>query len=817
MSKIMGQSSRSRTSESNQALRLPEPLSGEWYVSVDRAGRPPAVLWPERGRRIAGGYMWHVGNLRVSLGARRQPGDPAAWVLRVVVTNNGKRSVRVNWIELTLNGLAAASQLAPLRQAGARVFLDAGWLGGSGVRDLGLGEGRTNVLEPAHESHGVSVLVDADRTLALAAGFLSFRDAHVTLTLPCDEGGAWCGLSARSDFINGRHLEPGRTLRSEALWLRCCAGGHEGLGRWADAVVRYQRLPAPRARPSGWNSWYAYRLVISEDLVLANARVIAERFREYGATNVQIDHGWQDRNIVGNWIPNERFPHGLPWLARRLGEMGLTLGLWTAVSHVSEFAPFYKEHPEALLHDSDATLRSGASLRSTSSPGAPLVADQRWFWEPHGRTFTPDPTHPTGLAFYRNAGRVLRKHGAIYVKNDFQGNLMRHDVSTYDRRASLGPPLYLRAMRAFQQGMGAKMIRHGCNAPLNVGAGMWDAAWVHRDIGNPRDDWEQLAAFARELACRYHVNGKFYWCDPDYLQVGEGEPNETRVRMALMALGGGTAFICDRLPELPEEKLRLIGRCLPGYGRAAVPLDLFDRDGYPRIWWLDVKTGWGQWAVVGVFNLDSEPIEVDVPLSRARWRGELYAFEFFTRTLLRPTPLWLSPDATLRSSEAPSLRSTSSSGPPWRPSRRSHHSDRSLRVSVPARDVRVLRIAAMPDYPWIVGDDMHLTQGGVELERVRWDARRMTLSLIAHRAAGERGNLFVHVPPTARLSAAVAVGGADLATYATLRSSEATSLRSTSRTGILKVPLEFTIPRLPVRIEWLGRDSDRHGGRKPSR
>jgi hypothetical protein len=730
----MGQGSHHRPSESNRVTPLPEPLSGEWHVSVDRAGRPPAVLWPERGRRVASGYVWQVGNLRVSLRARREPGDPAAWVLRVTVANNGKRSVRVNWVEITLNGIAAAPELEPLRGASARVFLDSGWLGGSGVRDLNLGEGRANVLEPSHESHGVSVLVDADRTLALAAGFLSFRNANVTLTLPCDEGGAWCGLSARSDFINGRRLEPGRALRSEALWLRRCASGREGLERWADAVVHYSRLPAPRARPSGWNSWYAYRLTITEDLVLANARIIAERFREYGATNVQIDHGWQDRDIVGNWIPNERFPHGLPWLARRLGEMGLTLGLWTAVTQVSEFAPFYKEHPEALLHDAS---------------GAPLVTDQRWYWEPHGRTFAPDPTHPLGLAFYRNAGRRLRKHGAVYVKNDFQGNLMRHDVVTHDRQARLGPPLYLRAMRAFQQGMGAKMIRHGCNAPLNVGAGIWDAAWVHRDIGNPRDDWEQLGEFARELACRLHVNGKFYWCDPDYLQVGQGEPNETRVRMALMVLAGGTAFICDRLPELPEEKLCLIGRCLPGYGRAAVPLDLFDRDRYPRIWWLDVRRGWGRWAVVGVFNLDREPIEVNVPLSRAPGRGDLYAFEFFTRTLLASQPL---------------------------------SRERSLRLSVPPRDVRVVRIAAMPDHPWVIGTDLHLTQGAVELDQVRWDTRSRTLSLTAHRAPGERGNVYVRVPPTYR----AALGAAD-------------------RAGILRVPLEFAVPRLPVRIEFVKR------------
>ena len=723
--------SPSRSISLKPGARMSDPLSGEWSVSLVRAGRP-VVLQPDRADRAAGSWAWRVGALRVALRARRRREDPEAWMLRARIINDGKRPVRVDAIELNLRGMAGAPELAPLRGEGARVFLDSGWLGGSGAREF-------NVAGARHASHGVSVLVDRepgagrDRGMALAAGFLTFRDADVTLTLTCDAAGGWEALSARCDFLNGQGVAPGAGLRSEALWLRRCDSGHEGLERWAEAVIRYNRLPAPRGRPSGWNSWYAYRLTITEDLVLANARIIAQRFREYGATNVQIDHGWQDRNIVGNWVPNQRFPHGLPWLAERLEEMGLTLGLWTAVSQVSEFAPFYREHPEALLRD---------------ATGALAVADERWYWEPHGRTYTPDPTHPLGAAFYRNAGRALRKYGARYVKNDFQGNLMRREVVTHDRGAPLGPPLYLRAMGAFQQGLGREMLRHGCNAPLNVAAGRWDAAWVHRDIGNPRGDWEELAGFARELACRYHVNGKFYWCDPDYLQVGQGEANETRVRMALMALGGGAAFICDRLPELPEEKLRLIGRCLPGYGRAAVPLDLLERDAYPRIWWLDIESSWGRWAVVGVFNLDPDPVEVAVPLTRAA-RGDLYAFEFFTRSLLTPEPL---------------------------------RRDAALRVLVPARDVQVVRIAAMPGHPWVIGTDLHLTQGGVELERVRWDARRRALSGASHRAVGERGNLYLRVPPGYRASS----GPADAQ-------------------GILRVPLEFAASHSPWRVQFVSR------------
>jgi hypothetical protein len=42
---------------------------------------------------------------------------------------------------------------------------------------------------------------------------------------------------------------------------------------------------------------------------------------------------------------------------------------------------------------------------------------------------------------------------------------------------------------------------------------------------------------------------------------------------------------------------------------------------------------------------------------------------------------------------------------------------------------------------------MHLTMGGVELPEVKWDSASGTLSGRARRAEGEKGQLFVRVPP----------------------------------------------------------------------
>ena len=212
-------------------------------------------------------------------------------------------------------------------------------------------------------------------------------------------------------------------------------------------------------------------------------------------------------------------------------------------------------------------------------------------------------------------GEAIRSYGCTYWKNDFQANLTRSDAVLHDRETTYGVPVYLKAVRAFRDGTGPNMAHMACNAALNPIAGLCDSAWTHGDIGNPAGNWQWLRGFWRDFNCRAHVSGKFYWSDPDYLQVGQGTPNENRVRMAFVVFGGGPMFLSDRLPELPDEKIELIKQCLPAYGPTATPLDLLTYKEYPQVVHLPVKTEWGSWHLLGLFNLDERPDKVTVDLS----------------------------------------------------------------------------------------------------------------------------------------------------------------------------------------------------------
>jgi len=576
-----------------------------------------------------------------------------------------------------------------------RVFLDSGSLMGSGSHAL-LGK------DANHVAHGALVVADPDGNTATSCSFASFQTASVTSQITNGADGLPQTLEARCDYPNGFRIAPNGALRSEVLAIGSYGDGREALEAWADTVMAVNDLQPPRFCLSGWNSWYCYRLTITEDLVLANARVIAEKLPGLGLQNMQIDHGWQYRDIVGNWVPNERFPHGLPWLSQQLKQMGFTLGLWTAATQVSEFAPLFQEHPEAMFHNAD---------------GTPKVCADYWFWEPHGKTYFLDPTHPIGEAFYRQVGEAVKSYGCAYWKNDFQANLLNTDAVLHDRETTYGVPVYLKAVRAYREGAGPNVAHMACNAALNPIAGLCDAAWTHGDIGNPAGNWQWLRGFVRDFYSRAHVSGKFYWSDPDYLQVGQGTDNENRVRMAITVFGGGPAFLSDRLPDLPDEKIELIKQCLPAVGPTAAPLDLFTYKEYPQVLHLPVKTAWGSWHLLGLFNLDEQPEKVTVNLGDLGLETgrEYLIFDYFQRKLV----------GRVRGLDGAEVL---------------------LRYPLPATDVAVLRVTPLEAHPFVVGTDLHLAQGAVELQKVRWDDKTLTLSGEATRPPKTAGHVYVHVP-----------------------------------------------------------------------
>src|ERR1043166_9531532 len=201
----------------------------------------------------------------------------------------------------------------------------------------------------------------------LAFGFLTAREARPDLSAKFRVGQGGTQLLAHQPFL-GRKLASGETLELDPVYLSAYTDPFAALEKYGDAAAAFAPSPIRRQPTALWCSWYAHRMAMTEDLVLANAAVAARHFKPLGFDIIQLDHGWRRGDITVDWPPNERFPHGLKWLADKLKPRhGFRLGLWIAPTDVAETSATFKEHSDWLLKDAN---------------GHPLV-NWRWYWKPN--------------------------------------------------------------------------------------------------------------------------------------------------------------------------------------------------------------------------------------------------------------------------------------------------------------------------------------------------------------------------------------------------------------------------------------------------
>lgn len=105
-------------------------------------------------------------------------------------------------------------------------------------------------------------------------------------------------------------------------------------------------------RPSYLNTWEACYFDVNEEKVLA----LADRAVDLGLDMLVLDDGWfagrnDDTTSLGDWVADdEKFPKGIPYLAKEVKKKGLKFGLWFEPEMVNPQSRLYKDHPDWILH-----------------------------------------------------------------------------------------------------------------------------------------------------------------------------------------------------------------------------------------------------------------------------------------------------------------------------------------------------------------------------------------------------------------------------------------------------------------------------------
>lgn len=419
----------------------------------------------------------------------------------------------------------------------------------------------------------VTAIAERGGANALALGFLDAA-AFFGAVLVDARGGRFRRLAAVLDG-DRRPLRPGERLVLPPLWIAAGGDGWSLLEEWAAACGRAMRARIPERTPIGWCSWYYYFTRVRERDVVDNVETLRRLRGRVRCDYVQVDDGYQ--RAIGDWLePNDKFPHGMRWLAQRIRAAGFDAGLWLAPFLARPESQLMRARPEWFVRTASGRLRWGC-WNPTWSLGRPA--------------YVLDTTRADVLDWLRELARtIVHQWGYRILKLDFLYAAALPGVRA-DPDATRAESLR-RGLEAIRDGAGPDAFLLGCGCPLGPAIGVVDGMRIGADVAPFWDNWISRGPnrrrhgvatehALRNILTRAFMHRRLWLNDPDCLMVRAAETrltaDEVRTLASAIALTDGMFVLSDRLEALPPERLEWIERMLPLLGGEARVDDLFER------------------------------------------------------------------------------------------------------------------------------------------------------------------------------------------------------------------------------------------------
>lgn len=578
-----------------------------------------------------------------------------------------------------------------------------------------------------------------DQDKALQIGFVTFQRAKTQVTHGYNPG-EWLQLKAWCDF-DGWEIAPGVTTPTETLIIQVGDNPYKQLERWADYASSLCH-PRPRewaGQPIGWVGWSwvdVFDVELYENVVLRNAKAIRERLAGFGVDYIWVSIGNLKDGQPGAWLDwnTKNFPHGHQYLYEQLNQLNFKWGLWCGAFMMSS------KLQEKVAEFEDALFKK-------PSGEEPMVYLRQWvygldnprenFREP---IYALDPSNPKTLEYLRKVFRTYRKWGIRYYMIDFLSagadtlSNIPH-AKHYDKKLVSGPEVFRKGLESIREACGDDTHLLASSGPTIQAAGFADGVRTGTDFGEGRplipgfnsypatfmigspNYWNGPMRALSNQAATYYTHGRLYINNSgNVLTVDKPLPlGQAQISATIHVMSGGPSMLGDDIDFLDEERLSLIKQTLPRPKEVAFPVDLFAKrkQGYPRVYHCKIVKPWGSYDVVAFYNLEpTESINQKVNLksigldeSRKYLAWEFWSCEYIGKV------------------------------------------QGLLNVEVPPYSVKVYRLTEDVGCPTVLGTDVHVLMGEVEIDYFKWNPDSKILSGRVIRPVGEKGNLFVYAPP----------------------------------------------------------------------
>jgi len=517
-----------------------------------------------------------------------------------------------------------------------------------------------------------------------------------------------------------------------------------------------------QSAPMVWSSWTSYFEAVTEQDVIRNADWLAKNLKPYGFEYVQLDDGYDRnpdwaKNIPGalayvqlvdgsdkrtgrtgghswaeNWNP-ETFPHGPAWLTSYIRGKGLKAGLWVVPN---AYAPTFKEHPDWYLYD-----KQGKVLQDYTTPAL-------------------DSTNPQVFNHLTRLFTKLDDLGFDYYKLDGEGALPAYEPEI-DKSRLHSPSAdfienYRDRLALIRRTIGPDRFIELCPLGTKLDAvGYASSYFPGEDLYN---NWRGMHSLFSSINAYLFQNHMIIYVMPgEGLELGEPmtaeeaklkrpavtlvkermreDPAtgfgttlpEARTLVTYVALTGVVYPLASVMPELPEERVKLLQATMPTL--PIMPIDLFSRGTdstwnkfklvqadyyihhYPEVLDLKVDSAAGVYDVAAETNWRSETTERILDFARQLGLSEERSYVIFDFWKQRPMGVFKG----------------------------------KIDLTIGPHDTRVLLIHPLSGRPQLIGNSRHIS-GTYSIVSQEWDAKEKNLHGESVAIPGEPYTLWFNIP-----------------------------------------------------------------------
>lgn len=524
-----------------------------------------------------------------------------------------------------------------------------------------------------------------------------------------------CEVPAENDTQNKAKMVP------DTFILGAFGDCLTGLETYADYVAQVHGIIL-KPQISGYCTWYSNRNggAGTEESTREFADVAAEKLVPFGLEYFQIDDKWQlgarglngpAKNFTGH-NPEGPYPSGMKPTAEYLNSRGLIAGVWFMPFSGNWNDPYYADKQEWFVKSAITYPKPGEkNTRRYSGIDQKEGAPYETFW---GGTSLDMTDKVVEKYVHEEVDQIANKWGYKYFKYDGMWTAMACEqlyvndeympddlgLQIFDDPTLTNVEVYRKGLKMVRTAAGDDVFILGCNVSQNMrtmGAsyGLVDAMRIGPDNGS---NWEGICAGPIRGTARYFYNGRVWYNDPDPVYVRDSIPlSHAQLITSWATVSGQLYAFSDWLPELSDERVNVLQRTIaPARLYTARPLDLFEAK-LAHVWKVTApeKTEKPDVAVFGFFNWSAtDPLALEKSAEQLGLDAEVayVGYDFWADTFV----------------------------PPFKGK---------MVCTLPGGTCRIISIAKMKENePILVSTNRHVTSPLFEVENVRWDAEKMTLT-----------------------------------------------------------------------------------------